>query len=114
MGQDRLYDKPSFLLQKLLDVFIRNLRTRRSENPAQHLWPSYLDMLTSKIGDFLGKLSRLIDRARWHLVRSNDTVGDGNAMILVTKRRCLMHDACPAIASDVLVNDHTESPIFVL
>ena len=60
-----------------------------------------LDVLSRKVGDLVGQEAALVDRARRHLVLGDDTGGDTDAVIVVTKRRSLLDDTGTRGVGDV-------------
>lgn len=71
-------------------------------------------MQADKVVHFLGEFTGIINRARWHLFLAYDTIGNSNAVIIFTKRRRLMYDACTIFVRDVGINDDSKCSIFIL
>ena len=87
MVQSGLDDQTTLRLEHLLDLLVR-----------------IFDVLPSKVGNLLGKSSRIINGTWRHLIRTHDPVGDRNAMIVLTKCGCLVYDTRSRIGGDICVN----------
>lgn len=74
----------------------------------------HLHILSSKVRDFFREVSNIVDGARGHLVRLDDSCCESDAVIVLTERRCLVNDTRPALAGDVCVIQDSECPVFVL
>ncbi len=97
MFQGGLHDETTFCFEDLLDVLVCDL-----------------DMLTLEVGDFLGKQASVVDGAWRHFICSKNTVGDGNTMIIFTKRWRLMNDTCSISVGDVGIDNNPECFVLVL
>lgn len=71
-------------------------------------------MLADKIRHFLRKTTCIIDRTRRHLLRKKNAVLNGNAVVVLTKGRCLMDNASAVGIRYVGVGEHTECPVLEL
>ncbi len=112
----RLNDKPSLGFQGLLNVLIRCLQWKLDMNIALKSYPggTYLHVLPNKIWDLIGKFSGIVNWARGHFVRSEDTIDDRNTMIVFTECWGLMDDACTIGICDVGVGDDSERLVLEL
>ena len=73
-----------------------------------------LHMKPFEVGHFLCKMSFIVDRAGGHLIRSQDTMSDGNSMVVFTEGRCLMNDTRYICVGDVSINKNSECFVFKL
>lgn len=71
-------------------------------------------METNKIGHLLRKVTPIIDRTGWHLVRAQNTVRDGDTVIIFTERGSLMHDARTIGVCHVRVHDNPKCLVLEL
>ena len=75
---------------------------------------TYLDMLACEIGHLLREATCIVDGAWWHLVLADDTVFDGNAVIVLTEGGCLVDNTSTVLSSDVRVVHDAERSILKL
>lgn len=68
-------------------------------------------METLEVGNFVGEASGIVNRARRHFIEADDIMGESNPVVVFTKSGRLMYDTSAAVASHVLVGEHTESPV---
>lgn len=71
-------------------------------------------MLADKVVNFLREAARVIDGAGRHLICAQDTILNGDSVIVLTKGWCLMHDTSTILCGNVRIINDTEGPIFVL
>jgi hypothetical protein len=64
--------------------------------------------LTDKVRDLIGVNTLLVDRARRHLLLSNDTFSDGDAVIVVTESGSLVNDTGTGSVGNVSVGYNSE------
>ena len=74
----------------------------------------YLDILPLEIRDLRCEATRIVDGTWRHVLRSENAMRNSNAMIVVTKCRCLVNDTSAFIGLDVLVVENSERPILEL
>jgi hypothetical protein len=75
---------------------------------------TYLDVLTSEVRYLLREAACVIDRTWWHLVCADDPVVDGYAVIVLTKRGCLMNNTSTILSGDIGVVHDAESSVLEL
>ena len=117
MNKRRLHDQLSLSLQEFHDFFVRGLNCVSVIIQLQRAAiceRAHLDILAYKIGYFGREFPRLVDRARRHLVWLNDIMSQGNAVIVFTKRRCLMDNTGTIVGADVFVYQYAECFVLVL
>lgn len=73
-----------------------------------------LDVLTNVFGDFGGEFARLVQRAGRNLVIPDDTVGNGDSVIVLSEGRSLVDDTGTGGRGDIGVGDDSESGLLVL
>lgn len=71
-------------------------------------------MLSNEVGHLLRESPGVVDGARWHLVRADDTVFDSNTVIILTERRRLVDDTSTVLCRDVRIVHHAERPVLKL
>lgn len=71
-------------------------------------------MLTSKLRYLAREFARVINGARRHLVGAQDPVCDGNAMIVISECRCLVHDTGTALICDISIDEYPKCLILKL
>src|SRR5258708_599727 len=115
MGDCRLNNQLSSLLENSLNFFIRSLCVL-FQCFAKSLMntTTNLDILPREIWDFVGKDPRVIDRTWRHLVWANDIVSQRNTMVVFTKSWCLVNNSGPIILRDIFVHKHAEGSILIL
>lgn len=74
----------------------------------------HLDVLSSKVRDFLGELSGVIDRARRHFVGPQNAIGNRDAMIIFTKSWSLVDDTSTVRIRNVGVCHNSECLVLEL
>lgn len=73
-----------------------------------------LDVDTLVIGDLVGVQTLLVDGARRHLLLSDETVDDSDAVIFVSESGSLVDDTGTGSVGNVGVRDDAESTVEVL
>ncbi len=71
-------------------------------------------MLPLEVRDFGRETTGIVNGTRRHVLWLQDTVRDGNAVIVFTERRRLVDDTGALIGFDVGVVENTERPVFEL
>ena len=71
-------------------------------------------MLTSKVGDLLSESAGIVNGARRSIFRTKDAVLDGDPVIVLTERWCLVNDTCTVLCSYVGVVQHAERLVLEL
>ena len=71
-------------------------------------------METLEVRDFAGKVTLIVDGAWWKFIRPKDSMGDGNAVIVFTKCRCLVDDTSTVGIGNIGINQNPESFVFEL
>jgi hypothetical protein len=75
---------------------------------------SVLDVDTLVVGDLVGVKTLLVDGARGHLLLPDETVDDGDAVVIVSERGGLVNDTGTGRVGNVGVGDDAESAVGVL
>ncbi len=73
-----------------------------------------LDMDTLEIRHLGGKSTDFVDRTRWHLIFRDDTVRDGDPVIVFTERRSLVDNTSTRGGFNVRVTDYSEGLVLEL
>lgn len=73
-----------------------------------------LDILSYEVWDLRSELSRVVDGTRGHLLGLDDTVSNGNAVIIFTESWGLVNNTGTVTVSDIGIGDDTESLVFEL
>ena len=97
MQKLRLHNQPPLRLQMLHNLLIRRL-----------------DIHPRKLGHLRRELASIVDGARRHLVRLEDTAGDRDAVVVITKGGRLVNDTCAGVGGDVFIDDDAEGFVFEL
>ena len=75
---------------------------------------THLDVHALEIGNLFGEPAGVVDRARRHLILGDNTVGDGDPVIVFTERGCLVDDTRTRRCLDVAITYDTVGPVFKL
>lgn len=71
-------------------------------------------MKANKIWNFLCKVTSIVDRTWRHVLCFQNAMSHRDTMIIFTKRRCLMNDACAIYIRHIGVYQDSECLIFEL
>lgn len=77
-------------------------------------WAAHLDILTSEVSNFAREFPSIINRARWHVIRPDDTVRQTDALIVFAECGSLVNDTGTVGICDVLVVQHPEGMVLEL
>lgn len=97
MANSRLDDQPVLCFQELDNFLVR-----------------IFHVLAVEVRDLFRELAGIVDRTRWHFIRSDDAVGHGDAMIVFTKRWSLMYYARTIILRHIWIEDNPICSVFIL
>lgn len=75
---------------------------------------AHLDVHPLEIRYLLGEPPSIVNRTRRHLILGDDPVGDGDPVIVLSKRRSLVDDTRPRGGFDVAVADDSVGSVFEL
>lgn len=75
---------------------------------------SDLDVLPLEVWDFVGEQARSVDWTGWDLVWFDDTVGDRDAVIVITKGGRLVDDTGTRVGSDIRIAENFEGGVLEL
>jgi hypothetical protein len=75
---------------------------------------AHLDILPLVLWHLVGEATRLVDRARRDLVVSDDAMGNGDAVIVLTERRRLVDDTGTGRVGDISVGEDSECAVLIL
>lgn len=94
MHECALHNELSFCLEYFHNILIR-----------------FLDMPSNKVWDLTREAARLVNWTRWHLVCLDDTVGNGNAVIVFTEGGRLVDNTSTAVGCDIGVVKDLEGSV---
>lgn len=89
--RSRLNDESALVLELFLDLLV-----------------GILNVYSLKIVHLLRESTPIVDGTRRHFIESQDTVGHCDAVIILTKSRCLVNNACAISICDICVDDYAE------
>jgi len=75
---------------------------------------THLNVNSLELRNNVGKSTSLVDGARRHLLLGDDSVGDGDPVIVLSEGRSLMNETSSRILGDVGIADDSESSVFEL
>lgn len=93
----RLDDEAALDLEQLANVLVGRLNVDALE-----------------VRDLVGVLASLVDRAGRSLLLADNAVGDGDAVVILSKGRRLVNETSSRVGCDVFVRDDSEGAILVL
>jgi hypothetical protein len=116
MVKCRLDDQSSFRLKYFLYLLVCSLECECQSGRVYNYLAmgSYLHMLTNKIRNLLREFSSVVDGAWRHFVMLQDTIRNGNTMVIFTECRSLVDDTRSICIGHIGINENSESPIFEL
>jgi hypothetical protein len=71
-------------------------------------------MESLEVRNFAGEVALIVDGARWELIVAEDSMGDGNAVIVFTKRRRLVDDTSTVRIGNVGIDQNPEGLVLEL
>ena len=75
---------------------------------------THLHVLTNKVDHLFREEASVIDRAWWHLIRTQDAVLNSDSVIVLTKRRRLVDDTSTIFCCNVCIVYDAECRILIL
>ena len=97
MVEGRLYDESALGLQRFQDLVVCSL-----------------DVIAFEVWDFVCEPPSVVDWTWRNIILAQNTIGNSNAVIVLTKGRCLMYDTSTIGRRDICVDNNLERFVFKL